>query len=687
MSKTNSSLLLFIILIFLGAACAPTESIERPVIEVTDILPSASLTITQTATPTETPAPTSTPTPTGPRLQGTPVPQLIPISASNILQLTEVARYGGAHITDMAYSPNKDLIAFASAMGVYFYDVRTESMESIDIQKYMMKIAFSPDGTLLATGSIDSSVHFWDVNLKQWLRSVKPNTQSMVVNIVFSPNGDVAAVGYEDDKVRLWDVKSGRQVRVIDPGNAPRGLSFSPDGKLLAVSFVDLPPVRVFNLETGEKIWSATTNSTVYDVSFSPDGKFLAYPDYTGCFIVDAQTGRFIKFLRAKDGYCQFIGEGDLLVGGGTSYEIFAVTTWQKINTFQLDKMPELRFVTSDAQLLTLDSGMVYLTNLRDDAVLGSYKISGTAMSRKSSFLKFDSNGFLITQRNQTLVYWDSLGQESHQVHIYPENLDRAPYLTLSPDIELSAYYTYDAVNYSVIVNNITRNELVATLRNTSWPLAFSSDGSIFASRKNYKRSNRVDIEIWDILTWQKTRTLQTNNNFYYETVTFSPKGDWIVAASQEEIRVWNTGNWEETHIFKIDFDRPQNVSLLFSPSNENILVSIQNSGSRRNSVGKVRVWDLQKGEQIHTFEFNQKIEIVNINDSIGSGTFSPDGTLFVCGTKDGKIHIWSTRNWQKILEIPAHGILVSGLAFSPDGTILASSSYDGTIRLWGIEP
>jgi len=100
----------------------------------------------------------------------------------------------------------------------------------------VQSVAFSPDGTILASGSWDETVVLWDIASGQPIGEPLTGHAEAVTSVTFSPDGTMLASGSNDETIILWDVAS--RVPLRDPLSGPMAdvatVAFSPDGTILA---------------------------------------------------------------------------------------------------------------------------------------------------------------------------------------------------------------------------------------------------------------------------------------------------------------------------------------------------------------------------------------------------------------------------------------------------------------------
>jgi hypothetical protein len=107
-------------------------------------------------------------------------------------------------------------------------------------------VEFSPDGKVLATGTLDEAVRLWDVGTGKLLYTLPGHKRlrgDWTIRLAFSPDGRLVATAADSSHVHLWEVATGQRLHTFFDGfpqhrDATLSLVFSPDGKFLASSTV-----------------------------------------------------------------------------------------------------------------------------------------------------------------------------------------------------------------------------------------------------------------------------------------------------------------------------------------------------------------------------------------------------------------------------------------------------------------
>ena len=192
-----------------------------------------------------------------------------------ILARLPVARYIAPAV---AYAADGRM-AVASGLGdlrVYGTNAGRPPLRAIarlDLGRATTALGWSPDGLLLAVGTVDGSLTVWEPRAGR-IR-VRLAGGSALWSLQWASRGMQLALGYADGTVRILSGPRLPLVRHWSVGRPINTLAWSADGTLLAVTAIG-HPLRIYEVGSGTLVGQIRTGWDTNQVAFSPDGLSLA---------------------------------------------------------------------------------------------------------------------------------------------------------------------------------------------------------------------------------------------------------------------------------------------------------------------------------------------------------------------------------------------------------------------------
>jgi WD40 repeat protein len=183
--------------------------------------------------------------------------------------------------SSLALNPDGTLLAIGSGEGVLrFWDVASKTFTGepiADVDRAIIALAFSPDGQTLASSG------FWEVHLRnsQTRQLLFPPIQASGEQLIFHPqNNTFMVLNYGGFPVHIWDATTGEYRGLIPQTHEISGLAFSPDGHYRALA--QLEYISFGGRGRSTALWDVETQLPIgFDISgnwfpvFNEDGSLL----------------------------------------------------------------------------------------------------------------------------------------------------------------------------------------------------------------------------------------------------------------------------------------------------------------------------------------------------------------------------------------------------------------------------
>lgn len=199
----------------------------------------------------------------------------------------------------LAFSPDGHILVSASIdKTIKIWDVPTgKIVQTLQADPYDVRsVAFSPDGSFLASAGHEQ-VKVWDTRAWRELFTLAPSS-SVLMFVAFSFDGRLLASGSMDSSISIWEIPSKNLIQTFysagktlsSLGNILSALTFSPTSYLLAAA-EGKGIVHLWDLNTGKEKRIATGDDQLASVAFSPDGLLMATCSIESIKLWDINSG------------------------------------------------------------------------------------------------------------------------------------------------------------------------------------------------------------------------------------------------------------------------------------------------------------------------------------------------------------------------------------------------------------
>ncbi|PTB58675.1 hypothetical protein M431DRAFT_477859 [Trichoderma harzianum CBS 226.95] len=430
-------------------------------------------------------------------------------------------------------------------------------------------LAFSPDGSYLASGYHDGAIWLWDAVTGAKQRMLEGHG-SGVRSIDFSPKEELIASGSEDSTIRLWNSTTGATRGILTLGiDIIFQVAFSPDGASLASFSTDSNhyTVCMWNIASHAKQWTFKYDDGRVHISFLSDGTHVAYSSSSVTGLLDSNTGKSVCILAEYGGK---ICSSRL----ASSRQMVGVRTYTQIMLFDIQPSARRRWQSKSE----LDYHIKLITFSPDDRVLaahvkGRIELLDTTSGHKTHTIScdtymeefaFSADGTFIASFSyeNKIRFWDlSVGRQQS-----------------ATDFDFLEWYITIKSSCARFVALLTKpSKRITGLYESQ---LFIWDAQEMMMKKNFRVTGKAKIlsmtfspnsqfiaicwhnNVVDLFEWESGENILTNieaNNIivYIEVSRFSPDGNFLaIYTPHHDTQIWDIRRRTVVHKFQSRYSK-----------------------------------------------------------------------------------------------------------------------------------
>jgi WD40 repeat protein len=523
-------------------------------------------------------------------------------------------------------------------------------------------LAFSADGRMLASGSDDLTIRFWEVATGKELKTLVGHTAN-VIFLAFSPDGKrLVSAAKGQEAITLWDVSTGKELGAIE---GVRGdvyqLQFSPDGKLLVSGSYD-GVIKMWDLATGKELRTfAEGGSSIRSLAFSADGELLASGDVLGFVEVwTVSTGKKVKTLQGTD---------------ATPVALKMREDLNVANTKFMDSVDAVVFDREGKTLTTVAANAIRRFEITSGKLLAEisrdnkYGIRQMAATPTKASVAYAERGYADIAPLPVRVL-DLTSGKTLSTFMAEEEVES---VALSGDGQILACSSVHAGTITLV--DAGTGKQIRTLKGHTLDisvLAVSDAGNVIAVGEQQGYIQLWNTSLGDVKPLTEGDSFTDGN---LVSLAWSKDGKSLAAGtSKQTIKLWDvessrliaTLKNSQTPTGAVD----DNFLVAFAPDNKTLM-----SVESQKKLNVVRSWDIESGKELKAVTFEA---------SRNRSRISPD-TSALAVIDDDDVGLWDLQTGKQIQSLKGHSTEVTHLAFSADSKTIATVSEDSA-KVWEVE-